>query len=317
MYIFSKKTIGLAAGLIALSMAASAAPPRTGGSARNGNRKTLSTRSEPGQTFVRNSPMRLRLKGAKMDLQMVNGQPLVKGVRGGFGGGTVRMQGNINMGSPNSTHQAEVELRRVEIAEVLKMLGLHFPGALSAPVSGEADLSWTGLEMDDIRGSASGRVRLDVGPGYVARNPLLNQLSSVAAIPPMLRLDFDSAHLIGHVHNGVLEIDEAVLEGSDLRAHIQGSVTASGELQLVVQSSVSEALARSSSFYKLRDVAQFFGARAPEAVGGYFGLPRMVVTGTLSNPTMRAEQEVAPVQPAVAQPDVRLAQRVRSTTNNP
>jgi uncharacterized protein involved in outer membrane biogenesis len=248
------------------------------------------------------SGFRLRLKGGKMDLQMVGGQPVLLGMTGKLGEGSVKVRSHINMGRPDGPQRAHVTVDGVQLAEVLKLAKITFGGSVEAPVSGILVLKWDGMEFDDARRTANGTVDLNLGAGRLNDAAAIRTLAGKFGISNFDDVEFTGGRVKGTVSQGELRLTAVTLDGPLFHLKGAGEIALSGDsLHFDLNSSVAEDLAKRSNVYQLRNVMSFFGKSDIVATNGFVELPAIAITGTARKPEFtlaRADTPVAPVPSA-------------------
>lgn len=243
------------------------------------------------------SRLRVRLKNPKIDMQLANGKPLITGVSGLIGGGSIAVRSRIDMGNAAGPQSAHINAHGMSLPELADIVDLRIPGKLTGRVSGTADVNWQGMQGSSIRNSLNGAVSLDLGPGKLSDSSLLRKAAESAGIANFDELEFTGGRIEGRVKEGLFTITDAHLTGQEFDLNIGGTVDlATNRMNLEVRSKVTEALAQRSTYYKMKNsLSSLFTSKpkdtpAPDAL---VELPLVVVAGAMSRPEVKVGSIIA------------------------
>lgn len=190
------------------------------------------SRSRPGErpsgqkvTVANLGGLRLRIRNTRIEGRMnLNGNVSVTSFRGEFGGGQIRVDGQLGMPRTDMQQHAKLIFDNVEVSEVLAAANLTSMGNVLAKASGTADLSWKGADTRDVMRTLNGKLQLRIGSGSVSAAPLLNKLADFSGIHDFREVHFGSGQIEAVVRNGQVKIRNCSLEGDLYRLDAQGKV---------------------------------------------------------------------------------------------
>ena len=219
-------------------------------------------------------------------MEFVEGDPIVTGLSGGIGAGTVRVNSRIDMGRRDGPQRACVSIQRVDAGEVIGFSRIHCREKLACRASGVMDLHWEGMKLDEARKSVRGTFDLTFGPGRLSDSPTLSQVARTLGINGFEEVEFTRGRIRGTVADGRLVVSHGELKGQLFHIRATGTVgLADGKMDVALTGRVREELAKRSSLYRLQNVVSFLGIVQPiEVKDEFVAMPDLKITGDLIRP---------------------------------
>lgn len=242
----------------------------------------------------------MHVHGGKMLTQMENGRMVLKGIQGELGGGKIQMAGNI--AADAESNSATIKFQDVRLTQAAELFGKKdLSGWLgSLVVTGFIQGAWEGKGLGEISGTADGAFVLQTGPGIITDKVILDKIAKATGVTELPELAYDKIKVQARAKDGKVTLDFIRAEGPEFKLESKGMYnTASNDLKMTIEATVSQELAAKSSYMKLNNVMSFLrGDSKAEATGDEFvEIPRLVVSGELLKPQVgldkTAETKVA------------------------
>lgn len=272
-------------------------------------------------TTADNKPgIKVRVRGGKMQTRIENGKLVLTGFKGGFGAGQVDLKGNIS-GETGKQSDAKLAFNDVSINKAMEVIGQAgaMQGLGNISISGTVEATWQGKDPKEILSSASGTVTVSTGPGAVTDPALIGQLKKMAKFSELTELRYTSIKLEAQVNDGTIVVNSVTVTGPDFTIAAKGNYSAKADtLNMQIDAKVSPELASRSTYLKLKNVAGLFqgwGKSSAASEGAFVEVPRLMVSGTLTNPSVSFGGSLASVSEKTEVKTVATADEAGSWSN--
>ncbi len=253
------------------------------------------------ETLTRMIRLRSRLRNLDMKWEDVNGDEVMTAFSANLGGGRVTAESHINWTRPQGAHRARIRLENVRVSDFLNATDIRLDARFDTSISGQLDLSWTGLRMREMRRTLTGGGVFTAGPGTISSTRILDALADFSGIRELRRFDFDTARLDAKAENGRVLVKAFRLRGPYMRTNLKGSVDLESDaLAMDLELELNPAVAERSTRIEVREgfglftrlagregPGEFVEVPLPFSFGGTMAHPRAVLKSLPSGPPER------------------------------
>jgi type II secretion system protein N len=153
--------------------------------------------------------------------------------------GTVNGTLEVKTSVPKSPFTADVKFEKVDLNRLIAEAGGPWNQA-DGSLSGFLDIYGQAGDVNSITGSG----RLEMTNGQVNQFQVLQMLGKVLQIEELSQLDLQRASASWRIENGVIRVDQLVLQSANLRLTAQGTVQLNGQLDLNANLAINRKISR-------------------------------------------------------------------------
>ena len=153
--------------------------------------------------------------------------------------GSVNGTLEVKTSVPKSPFTADVKFEKVDLNRLIAEAGGPWNQA-SGSLSGFLDIYGQAGDVNSITGSG----RLEMTNGQVNQFQVLQMLGKVLQIEELSQLNLQRASASWRIENGVIRVDQLVLQSANLRLTAEGTVQLDGRLDLAANLAINRKISR-------------------------------------------------------------------------
>jgi len=181
---------------------------------------------------------RFFLENMQTDWSFAAGQLKLSSLQAAAAGGKIQADAQVQTGAKHSPFAADARFDGVNVDELLTDAGGP-AGEVSGTMSGWIDLRGNSGKTSSLNGSGS----LTLAGGRMQGIGILQMLGRGLQIPDLVELNLKEGDLDWRMVNGVVKVDQLVLQSQNLQLSAQGDIGTDGKLKLDARLTIDGAVA--------------------------------------------------------------------------